>query len=399
MSHLQWDKFRARPIKYLVEDVPSLQPNDHGASPIIDVWDRQWLNEKLERTRPEEATLFCVCFRVELGDLHAVLQRQGKVAHYLEPRNPDGRSPHGLFRVIWINKKDRQGVVLAAQQTAQWTCIVRSGMWFGLRVKTEDAQAVHELHKPHTPFLSTDEIMLFHAGPFPHGSNRNALVKLFSTWGWQARPSQPKSRAPNGKGVVWEVQAISKPPYEVYQLAHADILITQVEKKVAKRSNIPNDIQGSARTIAALSQAKPQDPQQDPWDANDPWSKYEGPKKVPRPSPSADISADQLESLVVKVSQRIQPTKPIIAGQESADAAMGSDDRVGHLEDRLSHLEEVMYEQHAKQTQVTNDLASQIGTVQQQVDRQTQAIHSHIDSKMQEQLTHIERLLSKRRAE
>jgi uncharacterized coiled-coil protein SlyX len=78
---------------------------------------------------------------------------------------------------------------------------------------------------------------------------------------------------------------------------------------------------------------------------------------------------------------------------------MEADDRVGQLEERLTHLEEVMYDQHSKQAQVTAELANQIGSVQQQVERQTQAIHSHIDSKMQEQLTHIERLLSKRRAE
>ena len=78
---------------------------------------------------------------------------------------------------------------------------------------------------------------------------------------------------------------------------------------------------------------------------------------------------------------------------------MGSDDRVSALEDRMNLLEQTIQDQHAQQTIITTDLAGQIGNVQQQVDRQTQAIHSHIDSKMQEQLTRIERLLSKRRAE
>ena len=398
LQHMQWEKFRTRPLKYLVEDVPCLQPGDQGTSPIIDVWDRQWLNDKLERVRPEDATLFCVCFRVERADLSSVLAKQGKVAHYVEPRSPDGRTPHGAFRVIWINKKDRQGVMLAAQQTAQWTSIVRSGARFGLRVNLDDAQAVHEFHKPNTPFLATDDIMTFHAGPFPHGSNRNALVKLFATWGWQARPSQPKSRAPTGKGVVWEVQAVSKPPYEVYQLAHADILITQVEKKSPKRNRVPNDIQGSARTLAALAQA-PEAPPGDPWDAADPWSRYQGPAKISRSSPSQEIPPAQLESIVSQVSKRLLPARPLVATADSPDAAMGADDRVVALEDRMSMIEQTMQDQHKLQTQVTNDLAGQIGHVQQQVDRQTQAIHSHIDSKMQEQLTHVERLLSKRRAE
>ena len=399
LNQMTWEKFRSKPIKALVDDVPCLQPNELGASPIIDVWDRQWLTDKLERTRPEDATMYCVCFRVELNDLRAVLQRQGKVAHYIEPRTPDGRSPHGDFRVIWINKQDRQGVMLAAQQTAQWTNIVRSGNRYGLRVHLDDAQAVHEYHKPHTPFLATDEIMVFHAGPFPHGSNRNALVKLFATWGWQARPSQPKTRAPNGKGVVWEIQAVAKPPYEVYQLAHADILITQVEKKAPKRNRIPNDVQGSARTLAALTQTVSASSTGDPWETIDPWSKYQGPSKVPRNTPTSEIPPAQIESIVSQVSQRLQPNRPLVASLEGGDMNMGSDDRVAALEDRMTLLEHTMQEQHAQQSKVTNELAGQISGVQQQVDRQTQAIHSHIDSKMQEQLTHIERLLSKRRAE
>ena len=399
LGHITWEKFRSRPIKYVVDDVQCLQPDSQGVSPIIDVWDRQWLNDKLERTRPEEATLFCASFRVELHDFRTVLQKQGKVAHYLEPRNPDGRSPHSAFKIIWINKKDRQGVILAAQQTAQWTSIVRSGARYGLRVNSADAQSVHEFHKPNTPFLATDEILTFHAGPFPHGANRNALVKLFATWGWQARPSQPKSRAPSGKGVVWEVQAATKPPYEVYQLAHADVLITQVDTKTTKRSRIPNDIQGSARTIAALTQTPPATTSKDPWDEDDPWSNYQGPVKVPRNITSASIPQAQLDSIVTQVSQRLQPTRPILASSENGDAAMGSEDRVSALEDRMNLLEQTIQDQHAQQTIITTDLAGQIGNVQQQVDRQTQAIHSHIDSKMQEQLTHIERLLSKRRAE
>ena len=126
--------------------------------------------------------------------------------------------------------------------------------------------------------------------------------------------------------------------------------------------------------------------------------RYEGPKKVSHTGQPAGLPPDQLESVVAKVNQRLQPTK-IVAELDAGDAPMDADDLFGMLEERLSHLEEVMYDQHSKQTQVTAELANQLGSVQQQVERQTEAIHSHIDSKMQEQLTHIERLLSKRRAE
>jgi hypothetical protein len=395
-----WDKFVARPIKCIVDDLQLLQPDSQGRSPIMDVWDRQWLTEKYERTRPQEAALFCVCFRVELADLCGALQKHGKIAHYIEPRDPDGRAPHGDFRVIRINKMDRQGVVLASQSTAEWTSIVRAGQRFGLRVKSQDAQKVPLQHKPQTPYLAADDLLLLHAGPFPHGSDRNALVKLFATWGWQARPGQPKSRAPNGKGVIWEVQAVAKPQFEVYQLAHADILITQVEKKSYKRTSATSDIQGSARTIAALTlhtAAKSDDA--DPWAENDPWGKYQGPTKVSRTQTPHGLAPEQIDLLATKVQQRIQGVKPLLLGGELSDAAMGSEDRLSQLEDRLTQMEATMQDQQAKQTQVNNDLVHQIGMVQQQAEKQSLAIHSHIENKMQEQLNHIERLLSKRRAE
>ena len=154
-----------------------------------------------------------------------------------------------------------------------------------------------------------------------------------------------------------------------------------------------------APTIAALTQSAPSPPLSDPWDASDPWSQYQGPVKVQRSQPANAIPQAQLDSIVTQVTQRLQPTRPLVASIDSGDTTMGSDDRVQALEDRINVLEQTLQDQHAQQTLITTDLAGQIGHVQQQVDRQTQAIHSHIDSKMQEQLTHIERLLSKRRAE
>ena len=297
LNAISWDKFSAKPIKHIVDDVAALQPAGDGSSPIIDVWDRQWLTEKFERTKPADAAMFCACFRIEQGDLLDLLQHQGRVAHYLEPRSQDGRSPDADFRVVWINKKDRQSVVLASQSTTQWTAIVRSGNRLGLRTKTAAARTVHEQHKPQTPYLETDEILTFHAGPFPHGSNRSALVKLFSSWGWQARPTQPKTRTPDGKGVIWEIQSGTKPQYEVYQLAHADILITEIPKRTAKTASGSNDIQGSARTIAALTKENRPGIMTDPWDIQDPWSGYQPPAKVSRTGVGQELRGDDIEAI------------------------------------------------------------------------------------------------------
>ena len=396
LQSLSWETFCAKPVKQLVDDIGLFQPNSQGVSPIIDIWDRQWLTEKLERTTPSEAAFFCACFRVETSDLLSVLQHQGKVAHYIEPRSLDGRAPHSDFRVIWINKKNRQAVVLASQSTAQWNSIVRTGNRFGLRAKATDAKEIHEQHKPQTPYLESDEILTFHAGPFPHGSNRGALVKLFAAWGWPARPAQPKTRTPNGQGVIWEVQAAARPQFEVYQLAHADILITEISKRPSKTSSGSNDVQGSAKTLAALTREAAVAPNQDPWKDQDPWSGYQPPSKISRMSASQELRGEDIDAIAARVQQKIhhrpQHAKPFPADD---DAAMQVDDRMGQMEEKLLKLENTMHEQHRQQTHVTNELSTQIAAVQ----HQTQAIHSHIDQKMQEQLNNIERLLSKRRAE
>ena len=394
LQTIKWETFSAKPIKHIVEDVGFFQPAGDGSSPIIDVWDRQWLTDRLERAKPHDAALFCACFRIERGELLNVLQHQGRVAHYLEPRSPDGRSPHGDFRVIWINKKDRQAVTLASQSTNLWTCLVRSGNRFGLRTKTSDARAVHEQHKPQTPYLETDEILTFHAGPFPHGSNRSALVKLFAAWGWQARPTQPKTRTPNGQGVIWEVQAATKPQYEVYQLAHADILITELPRRSLKNSSGHNDIQGSAKTIAALTKDTKPGPANDPWDVKDPWGGYQPPTKISRTAAGTDLRGDDIEAIAARVQQKLSKVQ-VLKPATDDDTNMHADDRVGLLEERMNQLEVTMHDQHRQQTLITTELSSQISAVQ----HQTQAIHSHIDQRMQEQLTNIERLLSKRRAE
>ena len=231
LEEMQWDNFIARPVKCIVAALPFLQPSSDGHNPIIDLWDRQYLTEKLERTRPADADLFMTCVRLEQqnpSDGHPMVDKAG---FYLEPRASDGRSPDPQFRVIWLAKADRQTAILASQSTIQWNTVVRSGNRFGLRVKLGDAAQVHAQHKPNTPYLDGDKVLTFQAGPFPHGTNRAALIKLFAKWQWAARPCQPRSRAPNGMGIIWEVQAVTRPQFEVYQLDHADVLITEIVKK------------------------------------------------------------------------------------------------------------------------------------------------------------------------
>lgn len=203
-------------------------------------------------------------------------------------------------------------------------------------------------------------------------------------------------RTPNGQGVRWEVQAVAKPQYEVYQLAHADILITEIPKRSSRASNGTNDIHLSARTLAALAKQPKQAVPADPWKDQDPWSGYQPPSKVSRTAHSTELRGEEIEAIAAKVQQKLQArVTKASASTGDDDAAMQADDRLEIMEGKLQQLETTMHEQHRQQTKVNAELSNQITSVQ----HQTQAIHSHIDQKMQEQLTNIERLLSKRRAE
>ena len=54
----KWETVIAKPVRLLVPTVQALQPKTDGTSPIMDVWDRQYLSEKLEKTRPADANIF-----------------------------------------------------------------------------------------------------------------------------------------------------------------------------------------------------------------------------------------------------------------------------------------------------------------------------------------------------
>ena len=234
--------------------IPCLQTDANGQSPIIDVWDRQHLSERLERVHPNEAAIFMATFQLEARGLETAMQTSGEGGHYLEPRTPDGRSPDPEYRVIWLPKATKQSAILASQSTQQWNCVVRSGNRFGLRVKIEAAATVHTQHKPHTPFLDSDKILTFHAGPFPHGSQPSSTPE--TVWpvamGSQTMPTTQSC----SQWIRGDLGSTSHQPTPVWGLP---------ESRVSKTV----DIQGSAKTIAALT-APVENDHVDPWIKDDP---------------------------------------------------------------------------------------------------------------------------------
>ena len=206
---IDWEEFCAQPVKHIIAQTPALQTKDC----ILDCRDRQFLSHKLAKTRPSAADLYSVSFRLTNVDFAPLLALSGRDGQYFEPRAVDGRSPSSEHRVVWLNKTSKPQALVALQSTTQWCCLVRAGLRFGLRVKTADAPAVHSLHRPSMTFLDSANLRSYIGGPFPYGATRATLSKLFTTWGWTARPLQPRGRSMDGCGTLWEIQSASPPPY------------------------------------------------------------------------------------------------------------------------------------------------------------------------------------------
>ena len=167
-----------------------------------------------------------------------MLGQPGVAGIYFEPRSQDGRKPDDAFRVTWIPKVDKANALSAVQASPEWASLVRSGHRYGVRSKCGDAASIHQRLKPNTPFLDGNETSLFLVGPFPYGATRVSLQKVFQQWQWGARPLQPKGRAQDSAGVLWEVQSSSKPEYEVYSMEHGDVVIIEAPKKQKSESKI-----------------------------------------------------------------------------------------------------------------------------------------------------------------
>jgi len=120
LEGLSWSAFISRPIRHIIDAIPILQVQDHH-NPILDVWDRQFLNDRSERCKPADATIFMACFRSE----EAAAPTELPAVYYIEPRTEDGRAPDPAFWVVWLNKADRQSAIAASQSPQQWNTVVR----------------------------------------------------------------------------------------------------------------------------------------------------------------------------------------------------------------------------------------------------------------------------------
>ena len=202
-----WEELQNHPVKHIFQAEPCLQSKPDTGSPVIDVWDRQWVSKKYEKVRPANAEVFMFSFRMNAEPMEELITKSGHQGMFWEPRSPCGRFPNSSFHVTWLQNMTFQDAKYAQQTSPQATSLARHGDRFGLRCDTMNAQEIHDKHRPNTPILLGQSKSTYMIGPLPYSTTREARIKLLKAWEWDAKPLQPRGRSQDGQGVNWSILA------------------------------------------------------------------------------------------------------------------------------------------------------------------------------------------------
>ena len=389
-TKLKWQDIVERPVRTLFAE------GEFQATPdtIVDVWDRQYVTKNFKKSRPADADMFIVTFRVKSPAHEQILEASGQAGKYYEPRDNTGRSPDQDFRVVWMPKKSFQEVMIAKQTSVHPTWLIRSGDRLGLRTSQDHAKTIHEQHRPDVDYLSGEHMQAYRVGPLPYGTTKASLAKLYREWGWEARPGQPLGQSIGHEGVFWSSVSAVHPSHWVYSIEQGDILISPMQSN--KTHQIKPASQGlvaSKKTIQSMTQLPDSStPASDPWLLSDPWSQSVSTKSL-TPTQLAAIDA----SVAKRISEHKPPKSPDVSMDEETDARVGElEAQVLTLQHNVSQLSSNLATFQTQQQQHNGQMSQQIVTVKNQVDAQHGSLQKMLESKMDDQMSRIEALLNKR---
>eukprot|EP00435_Cladocopium_sp_Y103_P028852 s1474_g7.t1 len=396
-----WEELLDQPVRTVFAQETLLQPKG-SESPVIDVWDRQWVTKRYEKTKSKSAEIFVFSFRMLAEHSQELVAKSGSNGIYYEPRSSCGRFPSDTYHVTWLPAASYPDAKLAQQTSPQATSLVRHADRYGLRSDSLNAQEIHMKHRPDTPLLLGQHKMLYSLGPLPYSTTKQAVSKLLKAWNWEARPLQPRGRSQDGNGVQWTIQATSDPSHWIYVLQHGDVLISKVQEDRQVDPQPTYSIVASKRTLQHFNQPD----QTDPWLINDPWKK--GPAKNPQQGPMS-LAPSVLANIETNVEKRLLSSLATKIPQADHDVPMDVDaieSRVGMLEQQLHQLQVnqagvdqrlTQVDTAVQQVQISQSgVENKVGQMQQQLDQQNVHIAQTLDNKMTEYMERIETLLAKR---
>ena len=389
-----WDQFAEHPFRNVLSVLPPLQacrqdgcsctkwhPDamDSATDVVLDVFRRQFFTETGRPTKAAHASHFGVQVRYLKSQELKLLQLSGQNGVYIEPRIPDATAPSGEFQVVWMPQLDFSSAQHRSQCEPLSIGLARSGRRFGIRVRALDFQKVFAQLRPDGHFLAPGTRQLWHCGPWPYGSDRKSLAKVFSEWQWQARPLQP-SKPVNG-GMMWLIQSIDDPSQVVWNMKHGQVVVS--------RCSSVNDavldsaaVLGPQATVDLCTSTSPMDP----WLERDPWQ--QAVKTVPTQAPSVAHQLHELESRLEKsLLDKLPPERMDTDEQENRLSLL--EQQMQHLAHRHQTLETTVNEHH-QQNQ------AQVQSLQAQMVSQMEVQRSHMAGMFEDQMQKLETILSKR---
>ena len=403
----QWEEFVAAPIKHLVCKLPILRRctgeqcqcdswhNSEGLAvkdPIMDVWRRQFLSAAFKPVKALKADIFSVCLRVPAVLLSILLPLSGISGIYLEPRTPEGREIMPEYAVIWTPRMSASEMAHIKQTNPVIIGFARIGDRKGFRVLAGQAKSMHELVRPESTFLPSGPKNHHVAGPFPWGSDRQAIAKAMRQVGWQVKALQPLQPIP-GRGSMWLLQAVDEPPAAIIQTSNGEVVISKHREQTAAKTPAPSTV-GSVSTLSLCGSSSGQPAGDvDPWLQADPW----GPYTMKKGHAAQSSASDGLHQLEERLQTAILAKIPTAMEQDDLP------DRMSSLESQVQLLMSKHQTLEGQVTEVSVNTSQQFAVVQQQIQQQGQSFHGQLETHAQgiqamftQQMEQIRGLLAKR---
>ena len=386
----QWSDFILQPVRAVLQQHPLLTlckisgcgedcVHYHAAvdepldSVILDLWARSWHRADSRFTKPADASYWSVLIRVPASAQTTIQGLSGFHGLYVEPRSDSGRATDDRYGMIWLGELSFTELVHKLKTTPHAVAIGRLRQKYGLRFLQEHKEAGTTALKPHEPFVATKVDQLYRLYPLPFGTQRVALQKCLSEWGWMARVRQ--AIGGGAEGTAWEVGASQPPPSSILPGPNGDVAITLLKKMNAPDPS--NTVLASSTTKRFLQNASGGT---DPWTQGmDPWGGYSGSSSsAPRAADKMQQLEDRLHKQVVEtVRKEVAESTAHVETDTPMDFADLGDFRTT-AENRFARLETGMQELQS-QTSKFENWFSQMHQTEAQLQTQLQLVTQQVE--------------------
>ena len=406
---ISWSDFAKAPVKYILQCLIPLQTCDQRSpechcekyhqedkspirDPVFDVWRRQWLSLSFRPVAQSSADVFAVNIRYLKQLEQVLLSMSGSSGVFLEPRSVDGRTSCNAYQVVWMPKSSLAELQHLRQTMPQLIGVVRMGSRLGVRTAAINAVAVNQALRPDTVILHAGPRQEYEVGPIPFGMDRAAVIALFESWNWKAKPVNPSRSIPGALGMMWLVVAVVEPTSSVFSTKTGDIVVTKVTSR-AMPVEQPSPVVASSATLK-LCEASVAEVSTDPFVRHDPWDTPMA--KMFLKNPVVADPAIALQQVEARIEKSVLSKLPKQSEAMEVDEDAHATSRLQTLEAQVQKLSQgqSVLEQRMDESQRRTD--AQFAQVHHQVSAQIESQGAHIEELFKGQLAQIESLLGKR---